>query len=723
MEGTTQRAATPELEGGSAEPLTRILELLAEVNGQQLEPRVAWEAAAEGIVGGRGDMLRSLRLAVRRVGLRLGPCRLAWPCEAKALAELDGPAATWIPGPAGGRWLVVLARRGRRLQLAVVDRSGERRHDATARQLARWLDARWREGRGGGQTEDEAAAAALPWVEVEPLLPLARLESAGAGERMSPVRRLLALAQLERADLAVVVVYALALGSLSLAVPVAVQALVNTVAYGSVLQPVVVLSLLLAAVLGFVGVLRVLEVVVVEALQRRLFVRTAADFARRLPRLSSAARHRAWGPELANRFFDVVGLQKAGAKLLLDGLALVLQMAVGMVLLAFYHPLLLAFDLALLAGLVVVVVVFGRGAVATSLAESKRKYAVAAWLEDVAGSPLRFAGASARAFADARAELLAREWLQARSQHFRRVLHQLCGGLGLQVVAATALLGIGGALVIQRQLTLGQLVAAELVVTAIGDGLGKLGRQLESWYDAVASAEKIGKVVDMPLERGGGELLEGSGPLALRVRGGLDIDIDLAPGAKLGLRGVCPAHSRLLDRVAGLEGAPAEGGELRLDGRPVEVVDLESLRSALALVRGVEIVGGSLLDNLDPPFLPVAGAGATRPGPEFGAAVREVLDLVGLGERVRELPEGMGTHLQPSGAPLYPSEARRLVLARALLRRPRLLLIDGGLDGLGLDDPTRERLLDRIFAPDAPWTALVVSDDRRVLVRCSEQLA
>ncbi|HLT37257.1 MAG TPA: ABC transporter ATP-binding protein, partial [Enhygromyxa sp.] len=583
-------------------------------------------------------------------------------------------------------------------ELAVLDQYGERCWSPSAAELAAWLD-----------RETDGAVERLRWLEVEPLLPLATIESSGEA-KLGAVRRLLALARLEREDIAVVLVYAIAIGGMTLAVPIAVQALVNTVAFGSVLQPLVVLSLLLGLALGFVAVLRILEAVVVEALQRRIFVRTATDFARRLQRLAPEVRRELHGPELANRVFDAVTLQKAGASLLIDGLALVLQMVVGMALLAFYHPLLLAFDLVLLVALALVVLVAGRGAVATALIESSRKYALAAWIEDLAASPLRFADADARAFADARAELLIRSWLRARRDHFARVLRQLCGGVGLQVFASVALLGLGGWLVILRQLTLGQLVAAELVVTAIGAGLGKLGKHLETFYDASAAAAKLGKVVDTPLERRGGELLVSDGPLAavVRERGEVKPQLVLAPGDKLGLIGRTSAHSRICELLFGLVDDPEL--DVRIDGVSLRSLDLEALRGGLALVRDLELVAGSIRDNLDP-----------RPVPRDPAAIREVLELVGLADRIAALPDGLATPITPSGAPLDPLEARRLVLAAALLRRPRLLLIDGGLDGLGLDSPTRARLLDQLFSERAPWTLLVVSDDPDPLLRCSSR--
>jgi ABC-type bacteriocin/lantibiotic exporter with double-glycine peptidase domain len=376
------------------------------------------------------------------------------------------------------------------------------------------LDAAWLVARpGGGLLIGSHGERSLPlrksavakhWgdgareaILLEPTPGLRSLTAEATGSQ-SPWRRLRALISLEGKELFSLLAYALVLGGLSLAVPVAVQVLVNTIAFGTLIQPLVVLSLLLFGVLAFAGLVRLLQWYAVELVQRRLFVRVAEDFARRLPRVSPEAHARKDVREISNRFFEVVTLQKASARLLLDGLGLALQTAVGMVLLGFYHPMLLAFDVVLVLALIGVVAL-GRGAVGTAVEESAAKYRVAAWLQEVAGSPPRFADAEGALLAMQRADLLTRDYLTRRKTHFGRVLRQLVGGVALQVFAMSALLGLGGWLVIERELTLGQLIAAELVVGAVAAGFVKLGKHFETAYDLLASVEKVGKVLDLPV--------------------------------------------------------------------------------------------------------------------------------------------------------------------------------------------------------------------------------
>ena len=227
------------------------------------------------------------------------------------------------------------------------------------------------------------------------------------------------------------------------------------------------LTVLLALALTGAGILRALQIRIAEMLQRRLFVRLVTEIGARLPRVSGTALRDANGPELLNRFFDVFTTQKSVASLLLGGIDAVLIGLVGLIVLAFYHPALLAFDLVLILGAAFVLIPLGRGGTATSIAESKAKYAVVGWLEEMARHPLSFKLAGGDDLARFQVETLARSYLDKRDRHFRIVYRQVVGALSIEVVASVALLAVGGLLVIERQLSIGQLVAAELIVPII----------------------------------------------------------------------------------------------------------------------------------------------------------------------------------------------------------------------------------------------------------------
>ncbi|HEX5747948.1 MAG TPA: ATP-binding cassette domain-containing protein [Archangium sp.] len=549
---------------------------------------------------------------------------------------------------------------------------------------------------------------------------------AHAADAPTPWQRLRAVMAPERGDLWVVLLYGIAVGVLSLVVPIAAQSLVNTAAFGTLLQPVVVLALVVFGMLVLAGGLRGIQVAVTERLQQRLFARMAIDVAWRLARTRQEAWDAHRGTELVNRFLDVMTIQKATALILLDGFALVLQSVIGMVLLALYSPFLLGFDVLLLAGMAFVILGLGRGAVRTSVEESYRKYEVVAWLEELARVPMAFTGPHGAALALRRADDVTVAYLEARQGHFRVLLRQVLGSLALQALASSLLLGLGGWLVVRQQLTLGQLVAAELVVTPVVSSFAKIGKYLESLYDLLAAVDKVGHLFDLPLEREGGEPLPGkqtpeeAHPASLRLQDvtlaatGAErpvlkgVTLEVAPGSRVAVMGRHGAgKSQLTSLALGLR-TPTQGA-VELDGVDLREVRLEDMRSQVALVRGIALFDGTLLDNV-------------RMGREELSLhqVREALAAVRLLEEVAVLPEGLQTWLSGGHLPLSTGQVQRLMLARALVGRPRLLVLDEALDSL--EASVRTQVLDTVLAPGAPWTVLLTTHIPELAARCDRVL-
>lgn len=528
-----------------------------------------------------------------------------------------------------------------------------------------------------------------------------------------PFARLRTLLRPERRDIAAVVVFAAAVAVLSLATPIAVESLVNTVAFGVLMWPVVVIAGVLMACLGLAAAIRAMQVYVIECVQRRLFVRVVADYARRLPRLKVEAFDHRYGPELANRFFDVLNVQKTLAFLLLDGVALVVTAVVGMVVIAFYHPFLLGFDILLILMIVFLLFGLGWGGVRTSLHESHAKYDVAAWLEELLRCPRAFKFAGGPRFALDKADRLAGEYVSARRAHFRIVWRQTVFALGLQAVAGTSLLGLGGYLVINRQLTLGQLVAAELIVALVVASVAKLGKYSEAYFDLMAGAEKLGLLTDLPLDRAGGEVLTGTGGMAVRVRGVDHVshrslpthgEWHVAAGERVAVVG--PAGSgktTLFEMLCGMR--EPEHGTVELDGVNLRGLALDRLREQVALVERADVFIGTIDENVR-----VARADLSLP------EVRQALQVVGLLGVAHALPQGLDTPLLPDGGPLSAGQAVRLTLARAIVGQPRMLILDGVLDGL--DHRECPDLLSHLFDRAAPWTLLVSTADPAVVGLC-----
>jgi ABC-type bacteriocin/lantibiotic exporter with double-glycine peptidase domain len=524
----------------------------------------------------------------------------------------------------------------------------------------------------------------------------------------------------ERGNVWTLAIYSIAIALLSLVLPVAIQALVNTIAFGSLLQPVVVLGTIVFVALAFVAVLDALRTWVVEIIQRRIFVRVTSVAVHRLLRVKVESFDSGHGPELVNRFFDVVTVQKGGAVLLVDGLAILTQILVGMTLLAVYHPLLLGFGVVILGAIVVILFPMGRGAVDTAIYESKAKYAVAAWLEELARFPSTFKTGPGAKLANERANELAGRYLYYRGKHFRVLFRQIIGSVSLEAVASSALLIGGGWLVIERQLTLGQLVAAELVLTRVVGSFSKIGKHLETYYDLLAAVDKLGYLMDLPLESTGREVLPAStGPARFEMTGvsfvydsGVPV-FDRASwrvnaGERVAITGASGSgKSSLLDLIYRFR--DPEVGRLEFDSHDYRDLNLEALRSQIQLVRDEGAFQGTVIENV-------------RLGEKSYSLleVREVLAKVGIEQQVLSLPNGLETELSTFGLPLSKSQCCRLILARAILQKPRLMLIDEVLDSL-VDLPGGEQLCRLILDKSNPWTVVVTTRNTLIASMCDRE--
>ncbi|MFT5583379.1 MAG: putative ABC transport system ATP-binding protein [Cognaticolwellia sp.] len=580
-----------------------------------------------------------------------------------------------------------------------------------------WLLGRVRCDDGTGEnwrSSDSLDLAAKPSLyALEPLLPASPM----GGDR-SPLSRLWSLIRLERQEVGSLVGFSVVVGVLALATPLAIQGLIGWLALGAPVQPVVGVALALVVVLGLAASLRTAQRVLVERLQRRIFVRMVQDLTARLPRVRIEALEKSHVPELVNRFFDVMTLQKAANSLLLEGVSAALQAIVGLLLLAIYHPLLLGVALLLVLSLVGLALL-GRGGEKTAIYESKAKYRVAGWIEEIAQDPvlLQLAGAE---LAERRADELLHGYLQARSDHFRVFLRQFAGMQGIQVFLSVGLLFVCGWLVLEGELTLGQLVAAEFVVASSLAGFEKVVGKLDLWYDLLAGVDKLGSLVDLPTVREPTELR--TGPVEVRLDevsysypwGNAqlkDINIHLPAGSWTVLLGPAGSgKSTLAEIVCGVRNPSA--GQVEVDGRPLELGDL---RDSALLVRRGGIVAGTVRENL--------GLGRRPHDAESWSAI----ERVGLHTVIKGLKADLESDLWSGGAPLSGTQSTLLQIARVLVIKPRIVVFDCVIDALPLDLQTRVfRALSRleitvlVLTEDA---ALAANFDRKVVLPGNENVA
>lgn len=652
------------------------------------------------------DPLAQLVSSAAEVYMKIAPVRQPL-AEVLWHARQDLPVVIWSGKEQ--RWIVVTFAGWFRLRIADGDHP-RHRVSISRSELVRML---------GLESVNEVVEAGIVHPE-RPAQAMSAHADAEHHEHVSPERRFFRLLRAERQDIITLLIFSVCSGILYLAAPLAVDAVVSNLAFGGQSRPyvqaIVILALALLGALGLQAVVSGFQYYISDIIQRRIFVRTTADLAYRLPRVKAQSLDEVHAPELVNRFLDVVTAQKSTALLLLDGVNLIFSSLIGMLLLALYHPLMLMFVVILLALIALSMWLLGKGAVRTSIAESRVKYDVVNWFEEIAAFPFAFKGPGGYQMACERANHLATEYLACRAAHFRIVMRQIVALLLLSVVAAAVLLILGGWLVVSQQITLGQLVASELIMGTIVTAMAKMGKKLEAWYDAMAAMDKLGHIFDLEIEREDGEQPvkreSGAAVCACELSFGYQEPLyanksfTVKPGTRVAIVGPHGSGvSSLLDILFGLR-QPTEG-HVSIDGLDLRNWYLEVLRESVMLLRPDEIVDGSVIENLR--------MGRVDVGLD---EIREALESVGLLDVLLHRTEGLNLRLKVGGAPLSGNQRTRLLLARALVQRPRLLLIDELFDSL--DDESFKILDTAILDPSLTWTVILATRDHDVTKRCDQ---
>lgn len=518
----------------------------------------------------------------------------------------------------------------------------------------------------------------------------------------------------ESKDVWMIVFYGVLVSFLSLAVPVAVQSLVNSLAYGQLTQQLLVLSIIVFLVLSFSGFFSALQYYCVEILQRRLFTRYAMDLAIRIPRFETRGVRDQIGAEFVNPFLEVITLHKSLAHLFLGGLSLLLQITVGVVLLGTYHPLLLLFSLCIVGMIYLIFSVMGRGGIATADKECSAKYQVLAWLEDMARMPIMFHSSYGEGFGLRQADDAVKNWLDARSKHFKILFRQNISMFAVHAIASSLLLALGGMLVIQGQLTLGQIVAAELVLNTALSGLSKFGKHVESYYDLMAASLKLDNLRNVPLEAEAEDSFsdDHSNAASLELRDFTmqfentseplfkNINLTISPGDCVALYGLgSSGKTFILDCIYGL--VSSYQGQIRLDGYDLKDVSRKSLRTRIGLVGEPEFFHGTLEDNL------TVGAPHVT-----SKQLREALDTVCLDTTISRLPNGLKSIMTPKSGVFSRGELIRFSIVRAVLSQPGLILIDQNLDQL--DRQGLSRALSLLLNENRNWSMLITTNQTRI---------
>jgi len=539
-------------------------------------------------------------------------------------------------------------------------------------------------------------------------------------QQLTPMQRFFRLLSIEKRDISYIYIYAVVIGLVGLSLPLGIQAIVSLISSGRLFNTVVLLIIFVLLGIIITGGLQIMQITIVEIIQRRIFTKAAFEFAFRVPRLKVEAILNQHAPELMNRFFDILTLQKGLPKLLIDLSTAGLQIFFGLLLLAFYHPFFVFFGIFLLAILVIIFYYTGPKGLKTSIQESKYKYKVVYWLEELARTVNSFKLAGDSALPMQKTDINVNSYLKNRKSHFRILISQLSYIIIFKTLVTGGVLILGSLLVIDRQITLGQFVASEIIIILILNSVEKIITYMDVVYDMLTAVDKIGHVTDLPLEKEGGIQLNYQNnnngyniytknlqykypdSLNLSLKG---IDLSIKHGERVGFAGFAGSgKSTLMNILAGIY--TKYDGVATINDFSIRNLDLVDMRGHIAKnISQEDIFDGSIMENI----------AVGRPNVDY-SDVMQAINNVGLRDYVNSLPEGLNTILVSNGKSIPTSVLHKLILARCLVKEPRLLILNDFFHNFHRLE--KQNLIKFLVDRKNPYTLLAVSNDPIILAEC-----
>lgn len=523
---------------------------------------------------------------------------------------------------------------------------------------------------------------------------------------MTPWQRFVNLLKLDRREIRQIFYYAVFAGLVALTLPLGIQAIINLIQGAQVSTSWIVLVVLVTLGVAFQGILQLMQIRILENIQQKIFTRSSFEFAYRFPKIKWNELKNSYPPELANRFFDTLTVQKGLSKILLDFPAAILQILFGLILLSLYHPFFIIYGLLLLVLVYIVFNFTAKKGLETSLGESKSKYAVAHWLQEIARSLTSFKLSGRTSLAMEQNNRLTESYLETRENHFKVLMTQFIQMIGFKVLVTAGLLLIGGLLVLNQQMNIGQFVAAEIIILLVIGSVEKLVTGLESFYDVLTSLEKIGQVVDKKLEE-----QEGTDPFQKNDTMNITLDnvsyigidgdavlhkvqLDLSGTDRLFIEGPSGSgKTTLLKILSGL--IEPSSGAIYINDHSFKGMNINSYRSQVGQVLPEQMpFEGTILENIT-----------------FGNKdisidrLNKTIKDVGLQPFVRKQPKGIHSALLSQGQSLPHTVSKRILLARAIVHQPKILLLKDALEHF---EPAEAiRLMEFLVDSDRPWLLIV----------------
>jgi len=540
-------------------------------------------------------------------------------------------------------------------------------------------------------------------------------------EKSSPFERFMSLLKTEKKDIKYIYFFAILIAIINLALPLGVQSIVGLISGGLLLESVIILIAMVIIATGLSGFLQIQQLKMVEILLQRVFANVTFEFAWRLPRIKSEILLKNYTPDMVNRFFDVLTIQKSLPKILIDLTAAIIQISFGLLLLSFYHPIFIGFGIILIVIIIIIFYSTGKKALETSISESKFKYKVAYWLQEIGRNINAFKLAGNSNLPIQKADHLLSNYINYRNKHFKILLKQYASIVSFKTLITASLLILGSFLVVNRQINLGQFVAAELIIVLIINSVEKLISTLEVFYDLLTAFDKIGQVTDLETESNVGRELHDleidqkfqlkTTNLSYKYPGAKNyilnnINFEINKGEHICITGFGDSgKTSLIKILAGLYSNYE--GSISINDVSLRDLNIDAYRNIIGdnLLQD-EIFEGSIEDNI------IMG----RNGIEFKEVIK-ALKIVGLTDFIAQLTDGLQSNLLSAGTNYPKSIIQKILLARSFVQKPKLLIIDDFF--YNMNQKENSLLLDYIFE-NKDWALIMVTSQDSIMKRCDK---
>lgn len=526
----------------------------------------------------------------------------------------------------------------------------------------------------------------------------------------------------EKSDVGNIYIYALLMGLVQLSVPLGIQAIVGYVMGATMVTSLYLLIVFVVAGTWLVGYFKVKVMQIIEKIEQKIFVEYSIAFADKLPKINLQNTKKYFLPELVNHFFDVQNLQKAISKILLDIPTALIQIVLGLMLLAFYHPWFLVFGILVI---LIVVIIFRQtmsSGVQSSLEESESKYNVASWLEDIASALKTFKINSRTDLHLAGTDDKVSNYLENRTSHFKVLILQYKAIIGFKVIITLLMLSIGTYLLVTQQLNIGAFIATEIVLLTIMSAVEKLIVNLESFYDVITSLTKLDKVLNLDEEP--------NSRLAPSCEKNKGIEIELVDvsfsfvdntpilknlNARISSNSVTvisgylgSGKTILLNLIAGFY--ESTKGDVLFDKIPVQNMDKGLLREQIGVyLEDMPLIKASVLENIQ--------LGRT----DFGMdEVFKLTEKLGIENFSSQFTKGLDTKIRETDTEVSFSTKKKIVLLRALLGSNRLLILEDPIEGM--DSVFTDKFIDYLKEIKQRTTIVIVSENRKLISEADQHL-